>query len=76
MTAPAPGPAGLLCPRCRAAVARDAEGYACPSCGAQYPVLCGIPDFRLAPDRYLSLEDERSKARRLHDFAASHSFAS
>lgn len=75
MTAPAPGPAGLLCPRCRAAVARDAEGYGCPSCGAQYPVLCGIPDFRLAPDRYLSLEDERSKARRLHDFAASHSFA-
>jgi SAM-dependent methyltransferase len=33
--------------------------------------LFGIPDFRLRSDRYLSLEDERAKARRLHEFGQS-----
>jgi 2-polyprenyl-3-methyl-5-hydroxy-6-metoxy-1,4-benzoquinol methylase len=64
-----------LCPRCRASALRDTHGYRCSGCGADYPILCGIPDFRLAPDRYLSLEDERAKAARLHEFARSHSFA-
>lgn len=64
-----------LCPRCRAPVATDGSAYRCAGCGATYPVLCGIPDFRLAPDRYLTLEEERAKAARLHDFARSHSFA-
>ena len=75
MTAAAHGQGGYLCPRCRAPVDRDAHGFGCPNCGAIYPILCGIPDFRLAPDRYLSLEDERAKAARLHAFAKDHSFA-
>ncbi len=64
-----------LCPRCRAATEPAAESHVCTGCGAVYPVLCGIPDFRLAPDRYLTLEEERAKARRLHEFARDHSFA-
>ncbi|MEO8454768.1 MAG: class I SAM-dependent methyltransferase [Sphingomicrobium sp.] len=39
-----------------------------------YPVLFGIPDFRLRGDLYLSIEDERAKAARLHDFAEKHDF--
>lgn len=63
------------CPRCRAAVAHEGEAWACPACGASYPILCGIPDFRLGPDPYLSLEAERAKAARLHAFAQGHDFA-
>mgnify|MGYP002879240526 CR=1 FL=1 len=72
------GPA-YLCPRCRAPARHEAgpDGprYLCAGCGAGYPVLCGIPDFRLAPDRYLTLEAERAKAARLHAFARDHDFA-
>lgn len=75
MTGAAPGTDSYLCPRCRVPVAADARGFTCPGCGATYPILCGIPDFRLAPDRYLGLEDERAKAARLHAYARDHSFA-
>ncbi len=44
------------------------------SCGRSYPILFGIPDFRLRGDLYLSLEDERAKAARLHEFAEKHDF--
>lgn len=64
-----------LCPACRAAVQRQAGAWHCAACGRTYPILFGIADFRLAPDPYLSLADERAKAGRLHDFAQNHSFA-
>lgn len=70
----APSP-DYLCTSCRAPVSRQDAGYHCGNCGRSFPVICGIADFRLAPDRYLSLEDERAKAERLHDFARRHSFA-
>jgi SAM-dependent methyltransferase len=37
-------------------------------------VLFGIPDFRARSDRYLSLEEERDKARRLFEFGEHASF--
>jgi 2-polyprenyl-3-methyl-5-hydroxy-6-metoxy-1,4-benzoquinol methylase len=37
-------------------------------------VLFGIPDFRIRSDRYLSLEEERDKARRLFEFGEHASF--
>jgi SAM-dependent methyltransferase len=30
-------------------------------------VVCGIPDFRILPDRYLSIDDDRDKGRRLDE---------
>jgi ubiquinone/menaquinone biosynthesis C-methylase UbiE len=30
-------------------------------------VVCGIPDFRILPDRYISIEDDREKGRRLEE---------
>lgn len=63
-----------VCPRCGAGVARRDDAYRCLGCGTDYPILCGIPDFRLAPDPYLSLEEERAKAARLHAFGRDHGF--
>lgn len=63
-----------LCPACRTPVVSQAAGWHCAACGRTYPVLCGIADFRLAPDPYLSLADERAKALLLKDFAATHTF--
>lgn len=63
-----------LCPACRTAVTRQETAWHCPACARHYPILFGIPDFRLAPDRYLSLADERAKAALLHAFAQFHTF--
>ncbi len=63
-----------VCPACRSDVTRRADTYDCSGCARTYPVLFDIPDFRLAPDPYLSLEEERSKAARLHAYGQTHSF--
>jgi ubiquinone/menaquinone biosynthesis C-methylase UbiE len=62
----------FVCPECRARVEEGEGGYGCASCTRFYPILFGIPDFRVRGDLYLSLEDERAKAARLDEFAAKH----
>lgn len=64
----------FVCPACKGELDLSHETYTCISCGGQYPVLFGIPDFRLRPDHYLTLEQEREKAGRLHEYAQSASF--
>jgi SAM-dependent methyltransferase len=64
-----------VCPACRMPLNAAPAHWHCGTCGRDYPILFGIPDFRLGPDRYLSLDDERAKAARLHKFADDHSFA-
>ena len=64
----------FVCPRCKGALAAEASSYRCCHCGSKYPVLFGIPDFRTRSDRYLSLEEERDKARRLFEFGEQASF--
>ncbi len=54
-----------VCPECRCRIA----GNACLSCGRHYPTVAGLPDFRLASDRYLDLKAERAKAERLAQIA-------
>lgn len=66
-----PAPTDLVvfvCPRCKGELAANASWYRCDRCAITYPILFGIPDFRLRTDRYLSLEEEREKARRLYEF--------
>ena len=41
--------------------------WLCHSCDRKYPVVAGLPDLRLASDRYLGLDAERAKARTLAD---------
>lgn len=68
------GQLAFCCPACRSAVALHNQSYICGSCRREYPILLGIPDFRLRADRYLSLAEERAKAAALHAAAASMSF--
>ena len=77
--APRPGAAAVdalrfVCPACKGALAAEDAGYHCARCARDYPVLFGIADFRLRSDRYLTLEAERAKARRLHEFGLTTSF--
>lgn len=65
----------FVCPQCRSALIVAEQEYRCATCVRIFPVISGIPDFRLRPDRYLSFEDERAKARKLSDFAATSDFA-
>lgn len=53
----------FCCPRCRAHVARHDDAYVCAACAARYPVVLGIPDFRLWPDPFIALEDDHKKGR-------------
>jgi ubiquinone/menaquinone biosynthesis C-methylase UbiE len=62
----------FICPACRSPVERRGDAHTCASCDRDYPVLFGIPDFRLRGDQYLSLDEERAKAARLHDYAENH----
>ena len=64
----------FVCPQCRGGLKQDDGGYHCHSCKSVFPILFDIPDFRLGGDRYLTLEEERAKAARLHAYAKDHDF--
>ena len=51
----------LICPACRASLV----GRSCLGCGRAYPIVAGLPDLRVASDRFLDLPGERAKAERL-----------
>jgi ubiquinone/menaquinone biosynthesis C-methylase UbiE len=53
----------------------EAEGYRCGACAAVYPIVLGIPDFRVLADPWISIEDDRAKARRLAERTAGRDFA-
>lgn len=65
----------LQCPACHGDLEESAEQFLCTLRAHKFPILFGIPDFRLEGDLYLSLDDERAKAARLHEYAQNHSFA-
>lgn len=54
----------LICPACGCDL-DERTSFHCTGCKRSYPVVAGIPDLRLAPDRYLSLADDRRKAERI-----------
>lgn len=60
---------GFVCPQCRGALQTEPEIYVCGTCGREYPVICGIPDFRLRPDPYIGIEEDRAKGRMLWECA-------
>ena len=66
MSGDAPPP--FVCPACRSALRHHAgadENYRCTSCDRRFPVVIGIPDFRLRPDPWIGLEADREKGRAL-----------
>jgi SAM-dependent methyltransferase len=62
------------CPRCHGALEHWVDRYECQACARRYPIIAGIPDFRLFSDRYISLEDDRAKGLRLAEVAQHASF--
>jgi ubiquinone/menaquinone biosynthesis C-methylase UbiE len=55
----------FVCPRCRGPLSHRADGYDCAACRELYPEVLGIPDFRVFPDPWIGLEEDREKARRV-----------
>lgn len=72
----------FVCPRCTCAIALDdgATSYECKSCSATYPVVLGIPDFRLRRDPIYAPHAESGVVDRLiteyphRDFASLYDF--
>ncbi len=67
--------AWLRCPRCRAAVERHGDAYHCTACPGRYPIVLGIPDFRLYEDPLIPLADDYRKGEKLLRAAEQRSFA-
>lgn len=74
MAGAASGAIAFVCPACRSQLDTRDSAYTCPACGRTYPIVCGIADFRLAPDPYIGIEDDRRKAERLFAEGASRTF--
>ncbi len=64
----------LRCPRCRALLEREGDAYRCVAAGHRWPIVLGIPDFRLSEDPLIPLEDDYRKGEKLLHAAASRSF--
>ena len=64
----------FVCPTCKAPVEHGQEAFCCGDCGKEFPVVCGIPDFRIQPDPYISIEDDRRKGERLERASRTRSF--
>jgi len=58
------------CPRCKGPLASAVEKYTCTACAAHFPVVLGIPDFRVFSDPYLSIADDHRKGARIAERAA------
>ena len=59
------GTSERVCPACRASLV----GRSCVGCGRAFPEVAGLPDLRVASDRFLDLPGERTKAERLAEVA-------
>ncbi len=66
----------LCCPSCRGELRATGKAYACKACERQYPIIFGIPDFRLTADPYISIEDDRAKGVRIALECAAHDLES
>lgn len=51
----------LVCPLCRQALEVLAEAYRCARCQRTYALHAGIPDFRVFPDPYLNVGEDRAR---------------
>lgn len=57
----------FVCPSCRGPLAARPGTFACAACVRAYPVLDGIPDFRVFPDPFLDFEEDRRRAAKVVD---------
>jgi SAM-dependent methyltransferase/uncharacterized protein YbaR (Trm112 family) len=64
----------FCCPQCRGPLVVRPLAYRCGRCLRDYPIILGIPDFRLEADPYIPFEDEYRKAAVLAEAAERLSF--
>lgn len=62
-------PVPFVCPACHGPLDETAAAYTCGPCARRFPVVAGVADFRLVPDPWISLEDDRAKGLRLQEAA-------
>ena len=62
------------CPRCKRPVESSRDTYICEVCHERYPVVLGIPDFRVFPDPYITRAEDYEKAEQLSRKAAALDF--
>lgn len=55
-------------------LALEQAGYRCEPCQRSYPLVLGIPDFRVFPDSYIDCEDDYEKAAYLFEQSRSLDF--
>ena len=61
----------FVCPKCKGELS---GAYRCEPCHLDFPVICGIPDFRLRPDPYIGIEADRTKGALLAEAIAGMTF--
>ena len=61
----------FVCPQCKGELVGE---YECLACGRNYPVIAGIPDFRIFPDPYIPIDDDRRKGAHLAEMGRTRSF--
>ncbi len=55
----------LVCPLCRGELAATEAAFRCHPCDRDYPVVGGIPDFRIFPDPYLGFAEDAARTERV-----------
>lgn len=65
----------LRCPLCKRELASNPEAYLCVYCRRTYPIVLGIPDLRVYPDPYITIEQDHEKSRIVQAQAERMSFA-
>jgi len=53
------------CPRCKGNLEELVAAFFCKNCQRNFPVVLGIPDFRLRPDPYIGSAEDHAKAQHL-----------
>jgi SAM-dependent methyltransferase/uncharacterized protein YbaR (Trm112 family) len=66
----------LCCPVCREDLAESTGELTCRACKRSFPVIAGIPDLRVFPDPYISMEEDRKKGELVAARADREGFAS
>ncbi len=58
----------FVCPKCKSALSFSDDLYSCSPCRRDYPVACGIPDFRVNPDPYITPAEDRNRGELLAEW--------
>lgn len=51
----------FVCPLCKGDLDTEERGFFCAGCNRLYTLHAGIPDFRVFPDPYLNLQEDRER---------------